>query len=524
MREKRFFAVVQFKNIFLLAVLCFISVSLQAQQQAKIEILQSNSLEFDDKISKDAQRLIGNVIFKHKDALMYCDSAYFYSEANNLDAFGNVKITQGDTLTLTGKKLFYKGNDQIATVTQDVMMNDRKMTLNTEQLDYNMKESVAYYTDSAHIRDADNVLTSKTGYYFSKSHDLFFRHDVVLVNPRYTMTCDTLKYNTINKTAFFLGPTFIRSKDNLIYCEDGFYNTEKQTSSFSKNSYLVMKNRYLKGDTTFYNRNKGIGIAKGNVLIKDTAQQVFITGDYGEYHELKDSSFVTGHALMTQIIEGDSLHLHADTLKAVSPEQDSVSVNKTSKQIFYAYHKVKIYKKDLQGLCDSLVYDYRDSTMYMFTQPVLWSGLNQLTSDSMRLQMANQNMDKLLMNGASFIVSQADSNETAITDTSRFNQVKGKNMTGYFTNNQLYKVLVEGNGQTIYYAKNKNQSNFGVNRADCSDLIIYVEKNTVTGINLINKPDATLYPINELRASELKLKGFKWFKEKRPNSLEEILN
>src|SRR5690606_37473316 len=92
------------------------SLSTLCAQQNKIELLGANSLKFDKSLGLDAQRLIGNVRFKHKGALMYCDSAYLYNTSNSLDAFGNVRVVQGDTLTLVSDKLYYDGNTQFVKV------------------------------------------------------------------------------------------------------------------------------------------------------------------------------------------------------------------------------------------------------------------------------------------------------------------------------------------------------------------------------------------------------------------------
>lgn len=490
-----------------------------SQKTEKIELIHADVSEFDQSLNAKATRLIGNVVFKHQNAFMYCDSAYLFRDENRLEAYNNIRITQGDSITLTGKKLNYDGNSKIAHVIDNVVMSDRKMTLNTSQLDYNMESDVASYSDSAHIVDGENVLTSKLGYFFSTSHDLYFRTDVKLVNPKYNMTCDTLRYNTVNKTAFFLGPTRIISNDNIIYCESGWYNTETQRSNFNKNSYLQTKEQRLQGDSVYYDRLKGIGKVFGNVAITDTVNDIIISGDYGEYHELSDSSWVTGNAMMTQIIDDDSLFLHGDTLLAIGEfPKDSTR----SKKNIFAFHHVKLFKNDLQGACDSLTYLAADSTIRLFTSPVIWSGSNQLFADSITMQTANSEITFIYLTGNSFIASKADSIDTGILDSLRFNQIRGKNMVGFLNQNKLYRIDVSGNGQTIYYAKNKNQKNFGVNRADCSDLTIYVEENKVKGISLLNQPDGTLYPIKELSINELRLKGFSWLEVKRPKQKEDI--
>jgi lipopolysaccharide export system protein LptA len=400
-------------------------------------------------------------------------------------------------------------------------MRDRKMVLNTNRLDYNMETDVAFYTDSGHIVHDEDVLTSRMGYYYSSSRDLYFRNDVLLVNPEFRMTCDTLRYSTVTKTAHFMGPTYITSEENLIYCESGWYNTELQTSLFTGNSYLKTKEQTLRGDTVTYNRNLALGTGIGNVSMYDSPNKVLITGDYAEHHESIDSSFVTGRATLIQIYESDSLFMHGDTLKAVAAPVDSLQDTTTARNLF-AWHNVRMYRKDLQGKCDSLVYSYSDSTLRMYTDPVLWSGQNQLTADSISIQVANSEIDRMYLVNSSFIVPKADSLQQGPQDSIRFNQIRGKNMTGYFYDNKLYKILVKGNGQTIYYGKNKEEKNFGVNRADCSDLIILVNDNKVQQISLLNEPDGTLYPIKELPTRELRLKGFIWRESDRPKPKEDI--
>ncbi len=494
-----------------------------AQNATQIELLHADFADFDQSVSSEIQRLIGNVSFKHDNTFMYCDSAYLNKVKNSLEAFAHIRIVKGDSITLTGKRLLYNGNTEFAEVFQNVVMTDRKMTLTTSHLNYDMIHDIGSYTDSAHIVDAENTLTSKFGYLYSTTHDLFFKKDVLLVNPRYTMTGDTLRYNTINKTAYFLGPTYISSKNNLIYCENGWYNTDKQTSSFYKNAFLKTKGQTLKGDTVYYDRNKGIGKGFGNVSVFDSVNKVIISGDYAEHHEISDSSLVTGRAMMTQIFDLDSLFLHGDTLLAIADQKTlKTDTSQNRKRDLFAFHHVKLFKNDFQGRCDSLVYNYRDSTIQLFRNPVLWSGLNQLTADSITIQTANSEISKMYLVNSAFITSRSDSLQEGSLDSLRFNQIRGKNMTGFFSENKLYKINVEGNGQTIYYTKNKNKKDFGVNRADCSDLVIMVNENKVKNITLLNDPDGTLYPVKELSPKELRLKGFVWKGELRPIRREDI--
>ena len=538
--------------------LFFLSSSLSYSQSTtnvggkRIEVVHAGALKFADNIGNGAQRLIGDVEFKHDNVLMFCDSAYFYKN-NSLDAFGHVHIKQGDSLNLFGDSLKYDGNTKKAIITHNVSVIKGDMQLTTAQLNYDLSTSVGYYITPARIINKDNTLTSDQGYFFGKSNDLTFKKNVVLTNPQFVINCDTMRYNTSSRVTYFIGPTTIKSKDNLIYCEDGWYDTFKDQSRFSKNSYIVTKEQKMFGDSLYYDRKKAIGRAIKNVEIIDTAQNVNIKGDYAIHYELKDLSIVTGNALLTQIYQKDTLYLHADTLKAIGSNKlkkadpkaktsvekekknivvDKKSVPESPKNVkidttryiieqepdsmqLFAYHRVKFYKNDLQGKCDSLIYTTIDSTMKLFGKPTLWSDENQLTADSIRLLTGKKSLRSFELRGSAFIVSQEDS--------LRYDQIRGKFMKGNFKDNKLSVVNVVGNGQTIYFIKDKKELK-AVNRADCSDLRVYLKDNKIDRITFITKPDATLFPIDKIDLKELKLKDFIWREKDKPLSKKDIFN
>ena len=503
-----------FKHIlFFSFLLFFFTATSFSQKVKKIQLKHANSLEYDEKLGKKVKRLIGNVSFEHEGVWMFCDSAFFYPD-NSLQAFGNVQIKQGDSITMFGDLLKYNGNNKQAEIQKNIRLNDKEMMLTTDRLNYNMNSSVATYTDKGKIISKDNILTSQIGYYNSRSKEFTFKKDVVLQNPQYTMNCDTLRYNTFSKTAYFSGPTTIRSTENLIYCEDGFYDTNKDLSQFGKNSYILTKEQKLKGDQIYYDRKNGFGRAINNVEIIDSLQNITIKGNYAEHFEVSDKSVVTGNALFMQKYDKDTLFLHADTLKAIGKQTDKKTIpDSNNTNILLAYHNVKFFKTDMQGKTDSLAYSFSDSVMRLYKEPVLWSDKNQLTADHIEIRTSNGKLSTMEMQNTAFVASQEDS--------AAFNQIKGKNMKGFFKENKLYKIFVAGNGQTIYYAKEKNKS-IGVNRTDCSDIIIFLKDNQIDKISFLNKPDATMYPMGELSPKDLIFKDFKWQQEYRPLTKKDI--
>lgn len=498
------------KLSFLLVAFCF-SIYSFAQKTDKIELLKANSLEFDQTLGSGAKRLIGDVAFKHNDAIMYCDSAYLFAETNSLKAYGHIHINQNDSTHIYGDILNYYGEKKLANILGKVTMLDKEMTLTSSQLDYDLNKNLAYYSTGGKIISSknQNTLTSVQGYYYTDSKLMFYKDRVVLINPQMEIKTDTLKFNTIKDIAFFEGPTQIIGKKDFIYCENGWYDTKKNIAQFKKNAYLLSDNKKLSGDSLYYDRNSGFGKAIKNVQITDTIENITINGDYASHNEKTNTSFVTGNLLMTLSLEKDSLFLHADTLKMIT---DSIRKDKN----IFAYHKVKFYKSDLSGLCDSLAYNLADSMIKMFKKPILWSENKQITAESISVKTFDGKIEKMIVKNNAFIISQEDS--------LKFNQIFGNNMIGFFDKNKLNQVNASGNCQTFYYGKENDGSYLGLNKTESSELIIYLKENSIDKITYINKPKAILTPIEEVIYEDSFLKGFKWLNHLKPSQKNDIFN
>jgi lipopolysaccharide export system protein LptA len=479
-----------------------------------IEILGADSWEYDERLVKGTQRLIGNVRLKHENTFMDCDSAYIYP-SNSMDAFGHIHIRQGDSVNVYGDTLKYNANTRMAELKHNVRMTDKDMVLTTDFLFFDVAKSIGSYTTGAKIVNKENILTSVLGYYFSASKELLFKKQVVLTNPKYVMNSDTMRYRTNSRTAYFLGPSTIKGDSNFIYCENGFYNTEKEVSRFSRNAYLTSKSQILKGDSLFYDRKNGIGIGYKRVSIFDTAQQILIVGQYAFMNELKEKSFVTDRAMLIKIQDKDSIFMHADTLRAEKAAVQGTEEKKgqAADKIFFAYRKVQFYGKDVQGRCDSLVYTSSDSTMRMFGTPVLWSEKHQLTAEKLELVTGSKKLKTVHLTTNAFATSQEDS--------LKFNQVKGKKMDGVFVDNKIYKIKVDGNGESVYYAKDDKKL-IGVNKAECSNMLIYMKDGKIGTISFLAKPTSVLFPKKEATPAELLLKDFSWKVDIRPLRKEDI--
>jgi lipopolysaccharide export system protein LptA len=491
-------------NVLIASSLFLFAYPALAQKADKVEIVDADVLEGTKINGKDLKKLIRNVVFRQKGTMMYCDSAYQNVSANSLEAFGNVRIVQGDTVTITGNKGFYDGNTRQAKMRGNVVLVDKTMTLYTEQLDYDMNASLAYYYEGGRILDGDNVLTSQTGYYDTRAKLFTFKKDVTLVNPQYTLKSDTLQYSSNSKIAYFNGPSQIIGKSGTLYStKEGQYNTITQASTFKGRTKIDYDKYTLTGDSVYYDKKNELGFARSNVELFAKEDSTIIEGDIGRYNGQKGISKVYGNAVMKNIVSNDTLYLTADTLVSIDD-----TILHTRK--LFAYRNVKIFKSDLQGKCDSLLYNFSDSTIYFYRDPILWNSGNQLLADSIHIQMANNKMDKMFLNRNAFVISQ----DTILN----FNQLKGRKMTAYFNkDSKMDRVYIDGNAESLYFALAEGDTVLmGMNKMECSRMVIKFVDNNVNTIRAITTPDAVFIPPHEIEEPARRLKGFNWRDKERP--------
>ncbi|MEM9932824.1 MAG: OstA-like protein [Bacteroidota bacterium] len=479
----------------------FVSIPLFLKSQApseatssRIEILYAEKLSFIQKEEEAIQKLIGEVKIKQDSTFFYCDSAYSYQDTSILEAFGNVKIVMQDGVTLTGDRLFYNGFTRIAEVFENIVLDDGEVKLFTDKLIYYRDESYGIYTEGGVLENADNTLTSETGYYYSQRKMAYFNQQVSLVNPDYTLTTDTLGYNTATKVAVFLSPTEINNEDGSLLTSNGNYATEEKNIELFSRSTVLDSSYTLTADTLYYNDSTSLGYAYGSVLIEQQDSSLQIWGDEGFFNRSTDETIITEKAIAIQFMEEDTLYMTADTLYA---KQDSVEG-----RLVRAYYKVDVYMNDMQGKADSLIYLYNDSLIILYDDPIIWSDVNQVTGDTIKIQLKENRADSMWVGPRGFLVSQED--------TLGFNQIKGKEMRAKFRENKLVRLHVIGNSESIYFGKDELDNYQGMNTALSQEMIIYLKDNEVSKISFLAKPDGKFFPIHEILFEENKLEGMRW--------------
>ena len=478
-----------------------------AGQRKRVQITHADSLVHNKSFADNIQRLIGNVQLLHDDITMLCDSAYSYADTNMVDGYSHVHIIKSDTLHLYADFVNYNGDTKIARAKGNVKLINKATTLTSDSLNYDMNTGIGYYNHYGTIKDSTSTLHSKIGEYHVREDKAYFKTEVHGMANGYTLKSDTLIYQPNSGIVSIVGPTNIFNDENNLVATKGTYNTKSGKADLFKRPVITRGTNKIIANTIYYEKSNGNGRALGDAEIYDIKNHIIVKGNRVIYNDSLQTSMTTDSAQLIYYSERDTFFLHADTL--FSFPDDSIPEQKIAK----AYYHVKFFRKDMQGKCDSLVYLTRDSTTQMFHDPVVWSQDNQLSADYIKVETNDKDRKTAYLDDNAFIIARQD--------TGLYNQIKGRNMIGHIYQNNLYRIDVDGNGESLYYASDDNGI-FGLNNVKCSSIIIYLKDSKINKINLVSSPEGFLTPIGELSETDKTLSHFKWLEDIRPKSRYDI--
>ena len=482
-----------------------------AQQDKRVYLVHADNLHYDQYRNGDAQILDGHVHFRHVGANLYCDSAHFYEQSNSFEAFGHVRMVQGDTLSLVSDYAYYDGNDQLAQARYNVVLKHRKTTLYTDSLDYDRMYSFGNFFEGGKMVDGKSVLTSDWGEYHTDSKMAMFYYDVRLKDQNMFLTTDSLYYDTRTSRAHIVGPSNITSGSSHIYSEDGYYNTRTEQSELFGRSVIKDQGRTIVGDSVFRNARDGKNYAYWNVVMTDSINKNRLTGDYAEYDDSTGYAMATNNAVAMDFSQKDTLFMHADTFKIFTYNNNTDSVYR----VMHAFRKVRAYRPDVQAVCDSLVYNSLDSCMVMYRDPIVWNQGQQLFGEEIRVYMNDSTIDWAHVIGQAFSAEQ-------MPDTIHFNQVSSKEMKAFFKNGEMRESQAIDNVLSVYYPIDDSDSTLiGLNYLETPLLKMFLEKRKMKRM-WIEKPKGTLYPMTQIPPDKYFLPQYAWFDYIRPLNKQDI--
>lgn len=443
-----------------------------------------------------------------------------------------------DSTQLGSRRGYYYVDEETAYFKDSVVVSDPKFYLKADTLRFNIETQTVYFLGPTLINADSSDIYCEDGFYdtqrglatfsqnaqyqkdtrrasaerirFNDSLRIYWLEGSAWVqdDQRYAQA-DTIRYLERTDESYLVGNASFRDETrNIEGANRIYYNGQSDTYRADGRPVISEAPQILEAGTVNFDEGSGLGIATDNVIWQDTSANLAIRCDSANYRQevdyLKAMGGPRGRPELIAVLEGDSLFMASDTL--FSRRTDTRGVD--SARILSAYARVRLFKSDLQAVCDSMVYNTTDSLFKLFQEPILWSDTSQFSADTILMQMANDEIDKIFLIGKAMIINE--------TDGLFYNQIKGKFITAHFREGELYRMDVSGNAETIYYAKDDEGAYIGVDKSVCSELVVHFGNNEVERLTFRKQPQSQLIPMQQADHDTLRLQGFRWLIDQKP--------
>ena len=548
-----------------------------------VRLRQDSTLVFCDTaiLDRDDAILRGHVIIEQGDSVrIFADSALYFGNTRQSDLFGNVVLVngkqqlftarlhydmarkiatyhEGAMLTngksqLTSTHGYYHVNEKQVYFKGQVLATDPEFTMRTDTMSFNTETQIVHFLAPTLITQRDSKVYCEGGFYDIENNfaefevnpqyeragqrgrsrkmrydgntkEYFLEGDALIEEPKAarTVKADLIRYNTDTEKAVFSGNVDYRDSTQAITGQEVRYDSRNKQYQLGGRGRVSDPPNIIEADSINFNDQLGNGLALGNVIWQDTASDFTLLSyrmDYNKQTEYLHAyggfgdAGERGRPLMKSLVENDTLYMSADTLNSFKP--DSASDNR----LLQAYYDVRIFKKDLQASCDSLTFSSVDSMFWFFKLrdiPIIWSDTSQFSADTIRMSMKNKKVDQIWLRQNALVINS--------DDEIMFNQIKGRDNTIFFRDDEAREMLVEGNAQAVYYALDDKKAYVGVNETECSEMRLFFGNNQVESIKFYNQPKGKFVPMKEAGKSPKRLEGFFWEKQRRPRSVADLI-
>ncbi len=505
-------------RIMILMVLCLFGLCLvqamapsvkkkkQRPKGDRVYLLHADELSYDQFGQKPGAQIVkGKVSFKQGNSHLTCDSAYFFQASNSVKAFGHVKFRQGDTLSLACDRAEYDGMAQRMMARQHVVLRHRTQVLKTDSLDYDRLYNIANFFEGGTLIDGKDRLVADWGEYHADTRDAAFYYNVKLRNGKSLITTDTLLYDLAKGKAHILGPSKINSGKSIANTKDAYYYTKSDQAQLYGRSTLEDGDKSIIGDSLYY-RKDGNSRGFGNVIYTDHKNKNQLLCNYLQYNEKTGYGFATKNPVIVDFSQKDTLWVHADSMKIYTYNINTDSVYRK----VHAFRKVRAFRNDIQAVCDSLVFNSKDSCATMYKDPIAWSGSRQLLGEQIKVFMNDSTIKEAQVIGQALGVE-------LMPDGIHFNQITSKFMKAYFVDGNIKQGDAISNVTAIYYPVNdKDTTLIGLNYLETDTMKMYMSPMRKMQKIWTPKAKGTLYPMTQIPPSKTKLPNFAWFPDIRP--------
>jgi len=326
---------------FLLAALFCQEVSAQeksGQVDSLVSLLSAKSLRQVEENGIQYRKVIGPARFFHNNTYLICDTAYWYLNTEIIDALGNVKILQNETV-LTGDSLRYIVNEDLAQFRGHLVQLEDKdhNVLRTRHLDYNTKDSVAVFNYGGALKDAQGqVIESTTGSYDSKVKTFTFSENVNMFTDSIFVKTSRLQYHTDTNLAIFGYGTDAWKDDDMLSANAGWYDRANEIFLFNRQVHVMGEGREAWSDSLYFYRNTTDVDMRGNVQLSDSLRNVTSLAGRVEYCDSLSRVIMTRDPAIVGIVDTlgnarDTVYMSSDRIiyrtapKCTIPPSDTLA-------------------------------------------------------------------------------------------------------------------------------------------------------------------------------------------------------
>lgn len=487
--------------------------------------------------------LFGNVSMVSGQQKLFTERLDYDLNTKTATYFEGATLTNNETQLSSKRGYYYVDNDEIL-FRDSVVVIDPDFTLQSDTLKFNSETRTVFFLAPTLIKSDSTKIYCEDGFYDTKNNLAEFRKNAQFAkgtqeaeadiirydgkNKEYTLDgnarftdenqeaiADKIRYEELKDKYFLTGNASYRDSTRNIVGEEIMYDRKNELYATKGRSRVIDPPQILEADEIIYTEGNGTGVASGNIIWQDTSANLTILSERAEYNRntnyLKATGGQQGRPWLITVIEQDSLFLSSDTLLA---KQEIDTLSSDTSRMLFAYNQVRIFKSNLQAVCDSLTYSSSDSIFHLFEDPIIWSDTSQFVADTVDILLRNEKIDRIFLRTNAFIVNSPDE--------IFFNQIKGRDIIAFFEESELRRIDVQGNAQSVYYALDEANAYIGVNKILCSEMLMYFGNNEIDNIRFYNQPQANLIPMRQADHESLKMEGFSWDISRRPKDRNDI--
>lgn len=544
----------------------FFEASNSLKAYGRVHMAQGDTLFLDgEQLFYDGDAMLAeiryNVRMEDPSMVLTTDSLN-YDRTLNLGYYFEGGTLRDSLNTLTSDWGEYDTKTKDALFNYNVTLTNDNFVLTSDTLGYNTGTRIAVITGPSEIDNGSNHITSTLGYYHTNEDQAQLLNRSVLHNDNYRMVGDSLFYDhALGYGEAFRNVIMDDYKEKCRLTGEYAYYNEVVDSAYATGKAIAID--YSQGDSLFIHADT-LSMTTHLIPVPPAVPQQPATPQMPAAPLLPNSPDTPAPSDTTATAPSDTLALPTipeipdipdipeipdnprsqtppDSSLAVLPlpaedaialpqdtsTADSISLPLASDtiptepadstyRIIKGFHKVRMYRSDVQAVCDSLVFSTLDSCITMYYDPIIWNGGQQVLGEKILIYLNDSTIDWVHIQNQALLVEQLD--------TAHFNQISGREIKAYFKNGEIDYADVIGNVLVAYYyQEDEGQELTGLNTTQASHLTAYMVDRQMEKLLITNKSNGVFYPILQIPPDKMKLPTFGWFSKLRPLSPFDIL-